>query len=378
MRAETRHYQKGSLSTLYETILGKKADLVFYFGARKSIENGSVYHALKNAYPNSIILGCSTGGEIFDHAVFDQTVATLALDFEKTKLKYATTDHLSHPDGYEAGQYVATQLKRDDLRGIFVIADGLLVNASQFVKGMESILGKDIPIVGGLAGDGETFQTTLVGLNNTPAPGQMVGIGFYGHHFHIGYGSAGGWDPHGPIRKITKSSGNILYEVDGKPASDFYKGYLGKLASEKRNYALFYPFSVWPDGEEDSAFIRSVLSLNDEDKSITFTGEIPEGYNARLMRGLIPKLLDGAYQAGKQIALPPNKESVAILISCMGRRIVLGNHAEDEIISVSEALPQPHCHQVGFYSYGEISPRTATHVPELHNQTMTVTTFYED
>lgn len=376
MRVETKHNQ-GPFE-IADSFLGDKADLVFYFGQREKIECGSVYESLKKTYPNSIILGGSTCGEIFSQDVFDESIISVAIDFEKTSIKHTSAFVQDFPNSFDLGIHIANTLKSDDLRGVFILSDGLMVNGSLLVHGMEKALGKNIPILGGLAGDGENFKTTLVGINKTPSSGQVGAIGFYGDHIHLCHGSAGGWDPHGPERTITKSTGNILYEIDGKPATDFYRKHLGRLADDQKN-ALFYPFSLWPGDQKETAFIRSVITLNEEDKSITFTGDIPEGYTAQLMRGLVPKLLDGAYDAGKQVQESlPDKESVAILISCMGRRLVLGHHTYDEISSVSEALNHPKCHQIGFYSYGEISPRRATNIPELHNQTMTIASFYED
>src|SRR5258708_3962489 len=108
-------------------------------------------------------------------------------------------------------------------------------------------MGPNIPRPGGLSGDGDGFTETLVGGECVPRPRMVVGIGFYGSAIRIGHGSAGGWDLFGPRRQVTKSTGNVLFELDGQPALDLYERYLGPEYSKGLpGSALLFPIQV-PD-----------------------------------------------------------------------------------------------------------------------------------
>lgn len=224
MRVEKKHFFDSSEINLFnESLLGEKADLVFYFGERELIGESRTHEILKKLYPNSIILGCSTGGEIARDEVYEDTIVSLAIDFEKTQIKQASAKIHKPEDSFAAGQKIASELNSKDLRGIFLLSDGLCVNGSSLVNGIRANIAESIPIMGGLAGDGKNFTKTLVGGVKEPDERVVVAVGFYGDAIQFGHGSSGGWDIFGPERKITKSKGNILYEVDGKPFLDVYK-----------------------------------------------------------------------------------------------------------------------------------------------------------
>lgn len=377
MRVEKNHIT--NIKNIANSFLGDKADLVFYFGNREKLEGGSVYASLQKTYPNSIILGCSTGGEIIAEDVHDDSVVSLAIDFEKTELKQAATRITEGSDSFNVGVTLGKALKGSKLKGVFVLSDGLSVNGSALSQGITSEVGTTVPVMGGLAGDGANFQKTLVGLGAEPTSNQAVAIGFYGDNIHFGHGSAGGWDIFGPERVITKAKGNIVFEVDGKPALDMYKSYLGKLAEQLPSSALLFPITVWPKGEKGSSVVRTILSVNEEEKSITFAGDVPEGHSAQLMRGFIPRLVEGAHAAAEQSKQEGSTgDTVALLVSCIGRKLLLGQRISEEIESVARAYEGMNYHNIGFYSYGEICPNSNTGASELHNQTMTITTFYEN
>jgi len=113
------------------------------------------------------------------------------------------------------------------------------------VKGLNTLANEKVAATGGLAGDGYDFQKTYVGLNEVAAEGNIAAIGFYGDRLQVGFGSKGGWMPFGPERKVTKSEGNILYELDNQNALELYKKYLGEAAKELPSSALYYPLSIY-------------------------------------------------------------------------------------------------------------------------------------
>lgn len=357
--------------------LKDSAALVLAFGNREVLGDPARYHELKKHYPNASIVTCSTSGEILDSRVLDDTVVATAIVFEKTTIRVAVSEAESTKDSYQKGNELALKLKRDGLSHLFVLSDGCKVNGSELVKGLNNALDKPIPITGGMAGDGNLFQKTLVGLDAPPDEGKIVVIGFYGHELKIGHGSKGGWDAFGPQRIVTRSEGNILYELDNKSALQLYKEYLGPLASELPGSALLFPLALHlPDREE--AVIRGVLSVSEADQSMTFAGDIPENSKVQLMKANFDRLIDGAAVAADNSlkALGSFKPGLAILISCVGRRLVLNQRTEEEVEETTRILGDTVV--CGFYSYGEISPVVKSTKCELHNQTMTITVYSED
>jgi len=237
-------------------------------------------------------------------------------------------------------------------------------------------LPNDVIITGGLAGDGARFEKTLVGVNEPPIEGRIGVVGFYGDHIHTTYGSVGGWGSFGPERLITKSKGNILYELDGKPALHIYKLYLGDFANELPGSGLFFPLSIRNEGSEHS-LVRTILSVDEKENSLTFAGNMPEGAYARLMKANFDRLIEGASNAAQNSMTGITHEpGLAILISCVGRKLVLDQRVEEEIEAIKTIYGNKTA-IAGFYSYGEISPSFNFMKCELHNQTMTVTTLTE-
>lgn len=356
-----------------------EADLVLYFGTRQALACGSRYHELRNRFPAAHIVGCSTGGQIVGDDVVDDTVTATAIRFDATRLKLACEYSKSPEQSRECGAAIGRELAAADLAGVLVLSDGLLVNGSDLVAGLNSVIGKEIPITGGMAGDGADFKETLVGGDCTPRVGKVAAIGFYGDRVRIGHGSAGGWDQFGPRRRITRSEGNVLFELDGKPALDLYKKYLGEEADGLPGTALLFPLRISDPHNPDFDVVRTVLAVDQEARTMTFAGNMPEGWTAQLMRGNFDRLAAGAADAARQ-ALGAISESrndqVALLVSCIGRRLLMGQRIMDELEAAGVELGDS-THRIGFYSYGEISPHSASGVCQLHNQTMTVTTIAE-
>ncbi|MEZ5424860.1 MAG: FIST N-terminal domain-containing protein [Pyrinomonadaceae bacterium] len=351
--------------------------LVMVFGASSYFEDSGPLRELSEKFPLSKIIGCSTAGEIFGETINDDTLSVAVLCFEKTRLEMAFAPVLSTEDSFAAGKKIAGMLDKPLLRGIIVLSDGLGVNGSSLVTGINSILPPSVVVTGGLAGDKDRFQQTWILKDGKPQSNFVCAVGLYGDDVIIGHGSKGGWDIFGPERKITKSTGNRLFELDGKPALELYKNYLGDLAAELPASALLFPLSIRANANDDKNIVRSVLQVDENDQALIFAGDVPEGTLAQLMRANFDRLIDGASEAALMTAQNAGSEDevFSLAISCVGRRLILGERAEEELEAVMDELP-PQTEQIGFYSYGEISPY-ATGYCDLHNQTMTLTTISE-
>lgn len=347
--------------------------LVLVFGEPSLITDTSVFNYLERSYPEAHIILSSTSGEIIHNDVFDNSVVVTAIEFDNTNIHCAETNINMHKNSYDAGHYLMQQLQQSDLSAAFIISDGTYINGSELVAGFNETNSQSVPVTGGLAGDGSRFTKTFVGLNQLPAEGVIVAIGFYGRQIQIGHGSFGGWDEFGPVRTITRSDKNILYEIDGRNAFDLYQDYLGPYKDALPGSAMLFPLSVKEPGA-DTAVVRTILNINEQDRYMVFAGNVPDGSHIRLMKANYNKLIEGSSRAA-QHTLAANPD-LAILISCIGRKMILRDRTEEEVHAVNEIFGTATC-TTGFYSYGEISPFNTGSLSLLHNQTMTITTFTE-
>ncbi|MBI3811964.1 MAG: FIST C-terminal domain-containing protein [Nitrospirae bacterium] len=357
--------------------LGRSADLVLLFGSRNILKSGAQVDLIKKAFPKAHLLGCSTAGEIYDTQVTDDSLVMTAIQFEHTRINGTRIKIGEVKDSFQAGERLAQSLDQKGLVHVFVLSDGLKINGSDLVRGLTKNLPPEVSITGGLSGDGEYFLETFV-LWDGPAEREAVAIlGLYGDRLKIGYGSLGGWDSFGPERLITRSEGNVLYELDGKSALDLYKNYLGEHAKGLPATGLLFPLSLRMQ-EGETGVVRTILSINEKDKSMVFAGDVPQGAYARLMKANFDRLIDGSIGAAKtsREALGAAPADLAVLISCVGRKLVLKQRIEEEVEGVRDVMGARTV-LTGFYSYGEISPFTHNAKCELHNQTMTITTFSE-
>jgi hypothetical protein len=357
------------------------ANLVFYFGSRRALTCGTRYCELRAMYPDAHIVGCSTGGQIRNDDVTDEEITAAALAFDATTLRVAREPAVSPNSSRSCGEAIGKALAARNLAGIFILSDGLNVDGSALVSGITDAVGEKIAITGGLAGDGCEFRKTLVGANGPPRTHTVAAVAFYGPAIRIGNGCVGGWDEFGPRRRITRSRGKVLFEFDGKPALDLYERYLGEDGVKDLPVsALIFPLRIFDPDRPDHDIIRAMLAVDRTARSITLAGEVPQGWIAQLMRGNYDRLAAGAAVAARHAADGLGRgrtgDQIAILVSCIGRRLVMGQYTADELEAASAEFG-PGISRLGFYSYGEISPHPVSGVCELHNQTMTVTTLTE-
>lgn len=353
------------------------AQLVLLFGDRKLAANPALNAELQAHFPKADIIGCSTSGEILGTELHDNSLCLTAVSF-------ATTDTQVCMASLQGGNLADTldrltqELTKEGLKYVLLLSDGQQVNGTQLVDLLRARLPAGVLVTGGLAGDGTRFQSTEVWHNGRSGEGNILLCGLYGPDIVIGHGSMGGWDPFGPERLITRAHSNVLYSLDDQPALALYKRYLGDHADELPASALLFPLLIKRDGEEE-AVIRTILSVDEQEASMTFAGDMPTGAKAQLMRANFDRLIDGAETAASA-ALSRQKHQgqggLALLISCVGRRLVLNQRTEEELEAVEDVLGDG-WQFAGFYSYGEISPMVGSDSCALHNQTMTITTLQE-
>jgi hypothetical protein len=351
--------------------------LIAFAAARPSpglVAELAVLHA---RFPRSVLIGCSSSGEIYGEELSDDSIVLAVLRFARTRLRLVSAPISDGAESAAAGRALADRLHGPGLAAVFTLTDGLLVNGSAYVEALAGALPEGVVVTGGLAGDGDRFERTWVYHDGEMRSGYMVAVGLYGDAVRVGHGSRGGWDLLGPEREVTRSEGNVLYSLDGQPALQVYKKYLGDRAEGLPATGLLFPLALRNEEETDGLTVRTILAVDEARQSITFAGDVPEGRFVRLMRANFDRLIDGAAGAAESVDLGayPGGPALCVAISCVGRRLVLGPRVEEEIETVRESLPTG-VQQVGYYSYGEISPLASGRC-DLHNQTMTLTLIWE-
>lgn len=349
--------------------------LVLIFAAPGIFKDRSFLAEARRALgPGTNIIGCSTAGEISAARVSDDSLSLMALHFDRAKVRVTSAPLGAADASRAAGEAIARNLAAPDLNSIFMLSPGLNVNGSDVTRGVAASVPAHVIITGGLAGDGTAFGATYTILNDDIYTDHAVAFGLYGDKVTVKSGSRGGWKPFGPARRITKSKGNVLYELDHKPALRLYKEYLGDKVKDLPASGLLYPFAILR--EEDrmaTGLIRTILNVDHAAESLILAGDMPENSLVCLMHADTDALVEGAGEAATEAAIGGSAgSSAAILVSCIGRKLIMGGDVEEEIEAVIKALGAD-CAFAGFYSYGEICPFAGSGLPELHNQTMTIT-----
>ncbi len=377
MKREVYLYQNNIWDKELDTTLDSKNSLIICFGSSdfNKVENG--LKEITNKFKQSIIIGCSTSGEIYQDRLYDGVLSVVIIKFDKTKLKLNISKIDDMDKSYEIGSNIANDLYNENLKSVFILCDGLNVNGTRLTKGISKIFEDKVIVTGGLAGDGEKFHKTWLIVDDKAQTNYITCVGFYGDDINIAYGSQGGWKEFGKERITTKAHNNILYELDGEPALEVYKRYLGDEANDLPASGLLYPLEIIEENSKDIK-VRAILSIDEKTQSIGFAADIPQNTKVKFMRASFNQLIDGAKRSAHDISFDDYKgqDAVNIAVSCAGRRIVLGQKTEDELEAVFDNFGQ-NVKQIGFYSYGEISP-LSNGICDFQNQTMTLTFIWEN
>ncbi|MEP2281391.1 FIST N-terminal domain-containing protein [Maribacter sp.] len=351
--------------------------LVLVFGNRYLLEGENIYHEVKELFPKGHIVFGTTSGEIIDDKVLEGTVILTAIEFERSSVlvKRCNVGDFNNDDE-KLGESLIAEFPKEKLKHLFVISEGSTVNGSALIAGLEQIKNSTCGLSGGLCGDDDRFERTLASYNENPKEGEIIAIGFYGDTLEITSSNYGGWTNFGPERIITKSKGNILHELDGKPALDLYKTYLGEKAKELPKSALLYPLSVKAT-EDEEPLVRTILNIDENENTMILAGDVPLGSRVQLMMSSVDDIVNGAFHAA-ELAMNGRKSTpeLALLISCIGRKLVMDQRTEEEIEEVKAVIGNNTLIS-GFYSYGEMAPFSGQGSCKLHNQTMTLTLFSE-
>lgn len=351
--------------------------LVLVFGNRILLEKEEIINNIRQEFPYEQIVFGSTSGEILCCNVNDNSISVTAIEFEKGSFIVERENILDYDkNAKKLGKMLYHKIPKKNLKHLFVLSEGSFVNGSSLINGLESDVDLAVSITGGMCGDDARFEKTLASYKENPKEGEVILIGFYGETLEVSYASFGGWIPFGPERIITKSEANILYEIDGQPALDLYKKYLGDKAEELPQASLLYPLNVTPEGKKEPV-VRTILNIDNENHSMTLAGDVPMNSKVQLMMASVDGIANGAHIAAEfAMKNRRNAPEIAILVSCIGRKLVMNQRVEEEVEQVRESIGEK-IPMTGFYSYGEMAPFNGSASCELHNQTMTLTLISE-
>jgi hypothetical protein len=356
------------------------ADLVIYFGDRDALRCGARYAELRAAYPDAHLIGGSATATILGGELDQQKIVASAISFAGTRVAVAQVESVTKANSRACGEAIGRKLAAPDLAGVFVLGDGMGIDGSGLTAGLNEVLAGACLITGGMTSDPCDYTEALAGADAPPASGVVAAVGFYGPNIRLTSGHACGWDAFGPRRRITRTSGNLLFELDDKAALELYERYIGDDVGGGTGSGVVFPLLISPPDQPERAVVRAILGMDKTSGAMTFAGDMPEGWMARLMRGNLDRLALGAADAARQVcsSLPENAlgDRLALIVSCTGRFLLMGQRAVDEIAFARDELgPDVRC--LGFYSYGEIAPAEGSCGAELHNQTMTIVALAE-
>lgn len=350
--------------------------LVLVFGPTDRLSNSNLLPQIAKSFPKAKIVGCSTSSPITRDGSFDNFITVTAILFESSTLRVQHSTIDDKNNSLSVGTAIGKALQAEDLRHIIVLSNGLKVNGSDLLRGIQQIIGNAIAISGGLASDGPRLQKTLIINGEQAEENGVVGIGLYGKNLRVSTALGCGWVPFGNHRTITRSEGNVVYEIDGTRALDVYSNYLGDEAKKLPSSGLIYPLAICTGHEEEVYLIRSIQAIDRDQGSVTFAGNVPQGCTVRLMHAQYHQLADGARQSVQQVAATNPSPTLAILISSFGRKVLMGRSGDLEIETAAEGFANMPVF-TGFYSYGEIGRFGKSAASELLNQTIGITAISE-
>jgi hypothetical protein len=254
-----------------------------------------------------------------------------------------------------------------------LLTDGLAGDQQEIVRGAYSVLGAEVPLVGGCAGDDLKMKRTFQ-LHDGRVLTDAVVAAAIASDAPFGIGVHHGWRTVGEPMVVTSSAQNRVFRLDDRPALDVYLQRLDAPAEAQRDHDAFTRFALTHplglnrrSGEEH---VRFVADADFADRSLGCIAEVPQGALAWIMEGDAASVLD-ATDAACADALEPlgERRPIGLLaFDCIARRGVLGEGIAQEVSRVAaQADGAP---VAGFYTYGEIA-RTAG-MSGFHNQTLVV------
>lgn len=349
---------------------------ILLFASSTAYNQAELLESLKKKSKDAVIIGCSTSGEITSYGSKDKSVALMAIYSDAISFVPGVGNDIK-TNALQAGKELAESILKkkngEKPKSALILPDGLAGNGSDIVRGVLEIFGADFPLAGGSAGDDFLFKQTYQYEGTDVMSGNVVGVGLYGS-FSFGIGVRHGWIPIGTSRIATKAEGNILYELDGKPAITFYEENFGSKNIVSRSepfaqLAITYPLGIMAPNK-DGYLIRDPITV-DEKGAITCAAEIPQGSEVFIMIGSREEAIAAAADAAQLALNQVRGKSIkaVFLFNCIARKKLLMRKKQEEIDKIRETIGKS-IPIIGFYTYGEQAPLgSEISACSFHNET---------
>jgi hypothetical protein len=322
---------------------------------------------IQTTFPGIELIGSTTNGEMSSVMGFQEDSLTLLLfcaDRLEIRAGLGRAASKNITVAVESAIATATAQLSSPPQLCLTFPDGLTVSGVSMLEALKQGLGADVPIIGGIAADNYAFEKTYQFFQGEVCEDAVPILLFSGNLLYS-YGVASGWQPIGKQSQITKSEGNVVYEIDGQRALDFYNGY------------AIHALAIF-EADLENFYLRAPVTYDRASGSITFFSDIPVGAIVQNTTAVRQDILK-ATATSSQTALasyPGHSPAFALLVSCAARRRILGTQAQAEFETMKAHLPD-NLACCGLYSYGEISPLVDTIAlragrdkeTQFHNQT---------
>ena len=348
-------------------------DLVLVHGNSYSMEQPSLLENLCQAYPCACIAGISAAGELLNGEAFENSIVYSAIEFDHTTVRQARVNlNEDREDEYESGLKLAKQLLEDDLAAVIIYSEGLSVDCDEIVKGARQVIDSEVPFIGGLASDVNAIEHTVVMDREGVYDDAVVALGIYGKRIEVDVITSN-FDQKGIEVEITSSEGNIIYEINGKPALSEYENLILEQSSQKLNSRLLHPLLILDEESNQAMYCRSIHAFDTESNSLLSAGTVPEG-RARLISVIdLKDLIRDADSISSNFNNQPTE--FALVVSCAGRKTAMDDEWPQEATVIQKNLGETP--SIGFYSFGEIGMSYLDSSTILHNHTLTIAAFTE-
>ena len=394
MRACVVHSQDvDSVDAVAELIAGAKVALgaslprVAMLFAGIDHDFAIVLEQINAQWPGIALIGCTTDGEMSSHILFAEDSLALVLlsgdDFHAVSgvARSVSTDVAGsiRASVNDAVQRLAGS-GGGDRRGngaaprlCITMPDGLTVSGSAALNALRAALGDAVPIFGGTAGDQWRFKGTRQ-FHGTEVLQDSVPFLLFGEGVVFSCGVDTGWRPIGREGRVTDVDGHVVRAIDGRPATEFYREFLGNADITQLTE---YPLAVTADDGRgpNSYYLRAPGRTDEAGGCIHFLGDVPDGARVHITTTNRDQIL-AATRSSFQHALDDfpkdsggGKPALALCISCAGRKQILGSRTQEEVRIVKELLGDVPA--AGFYGYGEIARLAKDGISHYHNETFT-------
>jgi methyl-accepting chemotaxis protein len=342
-----------------------------------------VSQKLTDAFGSARVLGASTAGEFNETGDQKEAISAVAVagDFVvhagmATGLKASAEAAVS-----QATAEIPPSVDGFEHRTAIVLLDPLAGNGEEAVLMTSATLGEGVRLAGGAAGDDLKMTETHVSLGKQAASDAIV-CAVISSKKPLGIGVAHGHAPLSDGVRITKAEGNVVYEVDGRPAWDVWAEHTREAAKaagidpdtirdeDIGGFLLRYEAGL---AAGETYKIRAPLSRG-EDGSLSFACGIPEGATVRITESEPERQIESARQAARNALaqVGGDKPAGAVVFDCICRNLILGDTFKDAVVGISEELGGVPL--AGFETYGEIALGGGD-LSGFHNTTTVLLTF---